>query len=448
VLTLALAGAWLARERIAHRIVSGQLEDLGLPATYEIEKVGTKRQILTNVVVGDPARPDFTAERVEIETRLTFGTPTIGEITLVRPRLFGRITNGKLSFGALDKVIYANRGGPKGLPDLDLALIDGRARIDSDWGALGVKAEGRGNLRSSFVGTVAAVAPKLELGGCRMQGLSAYGKVTSSAAAPAFDGPVRLAALDCVNGPSLRGANLALIAKIGPQFDKVAGSYGIDSQRAAFQDNRLESVTGKGAYSFGSGQLVASYALDGARLQAAGVQMAQVKLNGDLRGRDGLSSWEASGALNGQGVTPGRGFDSALASMAGAGQGTLLEPLAKQLRAALLREAPGSSLSATYQLRRTGSITNLVVPGGHDQICNRAGAAQLIGRAERTARRTMARQEWCAAGAAFARYTGAGPARRSAHCRESDHRWCRPAADRGPFRTARQRCRPRPVHAG
>lgn len=363
VVALALAGAWLARERIANRIVAGQLEDLGLPATYQFEKVGTNRQILTNVVVGDPARPDFTAERIEIETQLTFGTPTIGEVMLVRPRLFGRIKDGKVSFGAFDKVIYANRGGPKGLPDLELNLVDGRARIDSDWGALGIKAEGRGNLRNSFAGTLAAVAPKLELGGCRIQGLSAFGKVTSSAAAPAFDGPVRLAALDCANGPSLRSANLALVANIGPEFDKVAGSYAIGSQRAAFKGTQLETMEGKGDYSYAAGQLVARYALNGTRLQAAGVQMAQVKLDGDLRGRDALTSWDASGALNGQGVTPGRGFDGALASMAGAGQGTLLEPLAKQLRAALLREAPSSSLSATYQLRQTGAITNLVVPG-------------------------------------------------------------------------------------
>ncbi|WP_309623664.1 YdbH domain-containing protein [Novosphingobium sp.] len=377
VLALALAGTWLARERIANRIVAGQLEELGLPATYEIEKIGTNRQILTNVVVGDPARPDFTAERVEVETRLTLGTPTIGEVMLVRPRLYGQVMDGKVSFGALDKVIYTNRAGPKGLPDLDLKLVDGRARIESEWGVLGVKAEGRGNLRNSFVGTLAAVAPKLELGGCRMQGLSAYGKVTSSAAAPTFVGPVRLAALDCPAGPSLRKANLALVAKIGPLFDKVAGSYAIDSQRAAFQGSQLATVQGKGEYSYGAGQLVASYALNGTRLQAAGVQMARVKLDGDLHGRDGLTSWDASGALNGQGVTPGRGFDGALANMAGAGQGTLLEPLAKQLRAALLREAPGSSLSATYQLRQSGTITNLVVPGALWRGTGGARLAQL-----------------------------------------------------------------------
>ena len=377
VIALALAGAWLARERIANKIIAGKLEDLGLPATYTIQKIGTNRQILTNLVIGDPAHPDLIAERVEIATELTFGTPTIGEITMIRPRLFGRLADGKVSFGALDTFIYTKRAGPKGLPDLDLYLIDGRARIDSMYGPLGIKAEGRGNLRKDFAGTLAAVAPKLAFGGCTVQGATAYGKVTVAGAAPKFDGPVRLAALDCRQGPSLRRANLALVAKLGPEFDKVDGTYSVESQAAAFQDNRLATVQGTGAFGYAGGQLVANYKLAGTRLQAAGVQMAQVKLDGDLRGRDGLTTWEASGALNGKGVTPGRGFDGLLASMAGAGRGTLLEPLAQQLRGALLREAPGSTLSATYQLRQSGGLTNLVVPGALWRGAHGARLAQL-----------------------------------------------------------------------
>ena len=36
VLLVALVGTWLARERIANRIIAGQLQDFGLPATYEL----------------------------------------------------------------------------------------------------------------------------------------------------------------------------------------------------------------------------------------------------------------------------------------------------------------------------------------------------------------------------------------------------------------------------
>ena len=92
VLTIALALAalgamalWLQRDNLAHRIISGKLAQYDLPATYQLEQVGPLVQVLTKVVVGDPARPDFTAERVEIRIVPTLGLPTIGSVRLVRP---------------------------------------------------------------------------------------------------------------------------------------------------------------------------------------------------------------------------------------------------------------------------------------------------------------------------------------------------------------------------
>ena len=118
VLAAVLLGAWLARERIAHKVINDRLENMGLPASYKIQTIGTKRQILTDIVIGDPAHPDLTVERAEVQIVPTFGLPTIGRVTLVRPRLFGRIADGKISFGSLDKVLFANKAGPKGLPTL------------------------------------------------------------------------------------------------------------------------------------------------------------------------------------------------------------------------------------------------------------------------------------------------------------------------------------------
>ena len=60
LLVLALGAAWLSRERIAGNIIEGQLEAYDIPATYRIERIGGRRQIVRDVVVGDPARPDLT----------------------------------------------------------------------------------------------------------------------------------------------------------------------------------------------------------------------------------------------------------------------------------------------------------------------------------------------------------------------------------------------------
>ena len=364
VLAAVLLAAWLARERIAHKVINDRLENLGLPATYKIQKFGATREILTNIVIGDPANPDLTVERAEVRIVPTFGLPTLGQVTLFRPRLYGRIAHGQVSFGSLDKVLFANKSGPKGLPDLDLSLIDGRARIDSAAGSLGLAAAGAGNLRSGFTGTLAAIAPALTLGACKLQRLSAYGEVSVSAAAPRFDGPVRLKALDCPNSRlALRDANLQLVATLDAAFNGANGTYALNSGTLGFKTNQLASASGTGNFSWAEGDLTVGYKLKGQGLAAGGIKADAVVLDGAARSHDRMASFSSEGALGASGVSPGHASEVTLAGLEQSGAGTLIAPLARQLRTALAQETPRSSLAATFQLRQSGRLTNLTVPG-------------------------------------------------------------------------------------
>ncbi len=103
------------------------LADAGVPATYEIEQIGPSRQILRNIVVGDPARPDLTVERAEVVIKARFGFPGIAEVRLIRPRLRGSYRGGKLSFGALDPLVFTEEQGAVRVPRLP-AGARGRAR--------------------------------------------------------------------------------------------------------------------------------------------------------------------------------------------------------------------------------------------------------------------------------------------------------------------------------
>jgi hypothetical protein len=73
LIALAIAVAWATRERIAGTVITGQLKALGVPATYKIESIGPSRQVLRDVVIGDPAHPDLTIERVETVLAPRFG---------------------------------------------------------------------------------------------------------------------------------------------------------------------------------------------------------------------------------------------------------------------------------------------------------------------------------------------------------------------------------------
>ena len=212
VLAALAVGLWSAREQIAGGLIDRQLAQMGLPGRYTIESISADRQILRGIVIGDPAHPDLTVERAEV--RLAYGLtgPRIGQIILVRPRLYGAYRQGHLSLGALDKVVLANApsGNAPGLPDLDLTVIDGRAVLESEFGRLAVKADGTGNLAGGFKGTLAAIMPQVAAGGCSGARLTAYGAISVADGRPRFAGPVRLNGLTCGKDLSTGPAALAL----------------------------------------------------------------------------------------------------------------------------------------------------------------------------------------------------------------------------------------------
>ena len=363
LVALGLAGVWLARERIANRIIVKTLAGYGLPATYKIEKIGTTKEILTDIVIGDPAHPDLTVERAEVQIVPTMGTPTVGRIKLFKPRLYGTLKGGKFSFGALDKVLFRNQGGPKGLPDLDVALVDGRGRLATPSGPVGLKLEGAGNLRGGFVGTLAAIAPALTLGNCKVKQASAYGRISVTAAAPHFVGPVRLGALDCTRARlAVRDANVQLTVNAAAAFNRLNGSYVLRSSALGWQTNRLASATGAGKYAYAGSDLAATYQLKGVGLDAGGVKAATVMLAGELASHDRLGSFASTGLLSGTQISPGASFDKALAGLEHGGQGTLIAPVAAQMRTALARETNGSSLAASFKVSQAGLLTYVVIP--------------------------------------------------------------------------------------
>jgi Dicarboxylate transport len=363
LLAIVLAAVWIARERIANRIIAGQLEELDLPATYELEQVGAARQVLKNIVIGDPARPDMTVERIEIETVPTFGLPTIGQVVLVRPRLFGTYKDAKASFGTLDKLIFAESERPPGLPDLDLVVIDGRARLDSDFGAVGITAEGKGNLRDGFAGTLAAVAPALEGSGCKAGRTTLYGKLTSARARLGFSGPLRFTGLSCrKQGLAVNDGAVQLDIKAGEAFDALDGSYALTSNGLGWQAARLARLGAKGQFGFKAGDITADYALEATGLAAGWADAASLSAEGMVRSHDRLARFETEGALEGSAVRPGRELDAVLAGAAQSADGTLLAPLAAQIRQGLAREGRSSQLEARYTLRQTGEITSLAIP--------------------------------------------------------------------------------------
>ena len=363
-LGMALAVAWFSRERIADNYIGAQFRELGLPGTYEIEQIAPGRQILRNIVIGDPARPDLTVERAEVEIRYRLGFPAIGRITLVRPRLYGTQRAGRLSFGSLDKVLFAKTepAQPFRLPNLDLRVIDGRARLDSDLGTVGMKVEGAGRLRGGFAGTIAAIAPELRIAGCGVTRASLYGAVTVSGERPRFAGPVRVAEAHCTNGMALARAALRLDATLDRKLDGGEGTLALETGAVTAGGANAGSLAGTGRLTYRRQALTARYELAAQDASAASIAARVLRIEGSLRTQNGWNRAAIDGTAAGEQLALGQGLDAALASAERAGQGTLAVPMLAQIRAALRRETPGSRLTAAYLARTTTDGMSLTIP--------------------------------------------------------------------------------------
>ncbi|WP_068077867.1 YdbH domain-containing protein [Novosphingobium lentum] len=378
VLVAAVGVAWLSREKIATNVIGSQLRQLGLPATYRIESIGGGTEVLRDIKVGDPAHPDLTIDRASVDIVYTLGFPRIGTVTLEHPRLYGRYTGGKLSFGSLDPVLFGGKStAPAQLPDLLIALVDGRAQLLTDYGAVGVKAEGRGNLRDGFAGTLAAIAPTLALGGCAASGASAYGRLTTSAGQPRFVGPVRLARLRCDGaGIALDQTAVALDAVADKGFAGVETDARLRGTGLRYGSTTAESLALDGRLAFRGGALTGRVKGDAGGVSTAGAGIALLALDGMVRARDGFGRVEVQGTLDGRGVSQGPAMDAALATTQRSAEGTLVAPMLGQVRAALARERRGSRLFAEFDYRQQpGGLATLVVPQA--QLRGGSGATLL-----------------------------------------------------------------------
>lgn len=366
---------WLSRERIADNLIAGQLESLGLPARYKVESIGLRRQVLRDVVIGDPARPDLTIARVEATIEPRWGAPRIGRITLVRPRLFGTYLGGKLSFGRLDPVIFAKSDKPFRLPDLDIAIRDGRGLVEGDIGDVAVKVEGEGHLRHGFAGILAAVAPAAAVGGCTAADVSLYGAVRIERERPRFDGPLRSGRISCPGQSLALAKSVSRLAFVlDPKLDGGEGRISLDARSLSAGGVAVGTLGGKGRLAYRKGLLTAHYDLTGARVASPQATATKLALSGSLRAAEAFSRLDAEGEVSGQGVATGNGLDRALADLRNAGEGTLAAPLLEQVRAALARESRGSTFKAAYVARRNGDAFNLILPQG----ALRGGSGQAL----------------------------------------------------------------------
>lgn len=364
IVTLLVAAVlgWLQREEIADDFIADTFADQGVPATYDIVQISPRKQVFANIVIGDPELPDLTVERVEVLITPRLGLPDITEVRLIRPRLFGTLQNGRVSFGALDPFIYGGEDGPFEFPSLRLAIDDGRALLDSEYGRVGLKLSGSGHLRGGFTGELAAVAPSLASGDCAAQDVTLYGRVAIDAERPVLRGPLRIAALDCESsGLELRDASVNLNLKAERNLVDFASDIAFDVDSVALADIRA-GLRGDGRFIWRDGDLNVRYDLAAVDADTPFAAFGDLAVEGRVRALENFGQLEVEGEIAGEDVRMGPDIDGAIAAAAEATGGTLLQPLLNRIGLNLARDLRGSQLQASFTARQRDGRSTISIP--------------------------------------------------------------------------------------
>ena len=368
-LALGLAGAavlgggvaWLNRERIAENVIDDYLAEKGVAARYDIVSLTPRTQVVENLVIGDPARPDLTVKRMVVELGVGWAGPEVRKITVEGARLFASARGGTFTLGALDPLVFTGAAGPPALPALNVALVDARALVESDYGRIGVKLDGAGRLDDGFAGTLAASAPGLGMPGCVTQSATLYGKLTSDDGAPRIAGPLRLAGVDC-GGATLAKVDIGTLLSVKRDFSAVEADLTLAGARAAFAANTGAELEGTAQVTWTPERLALGHDLTLLDVATPQGRLARLRAQGDWRGSADLASGQWEGTLRGSALKPAPDLTASLAAAERGAQGTLVAPLIAKARGGLARALDGADFRADAQLKRKGDSLALVIP--------------------------------------------------------------------------------------
>ncbi|HET7708095.1 MAG TPA: YdbH domain-containing protein [Sphingomicrobium sp.] len=197
-MVVALALAWIARRQIATNFLESEFESRGVQATYRLDRVGLRTQQVSNLVIGNPARPDLIAKFAQVEVRLKWnGSFQVYRIVARGVRLRGKLVNGKVSWGQVDKLLPPPSDKPFELPDFALDIADSTISLSTPFGPFGIAIEGNGNLTGGFKGRLAAVSPRIIPGRCEMTSMRTNLAVDVVARRPHAVGPLTIDRVRC-----------------------------------------------------------------------------------------------------------------------------------------------------------------------------------------------------------------------------------------------------------
>lgn len=329
-LAVLLAGAmtalWMARKPIAAGYIDRYLRQRQVAARYRIVDLGLGSQRLVDIVIGDPAHPDLTADWIALSTGLDWTGARVSGLRAGHVRVNGRMVGGRLRFGALDRLLPApSSAGGFALPKLDLDLADLRLRLALPQGVVDLMVRGRGRLDDGFAGRLAMSSPRLTAEGCRATMLRAQASIRTAQGEPTLAGAARVARAACL-GVLLDGVGIDPFSlTLAPTLDRWRGGGRIMVNRLRHPRGMVAAVRGRVSGTGTAAAARGSVTLWSGRFRVPGLVGAGLGLAGGYTLKAGHATLIARASARAAGLPPE--MVSRIATARGAAPGTPVAPL-------------------------------------------------------------------------------------------------------------------------
>src|SRR4051794_25583551 len=366
LLVIAIAGVWIERRPIATHYLKGEFERRGVTASYHLDRIGLRTQEVSNLVIGDPKRPDLVAKFAHIETRLKLnGNFEVYRILARGVRLRGRLVHGRVSWGQIDKMMPPPTNKPFALPNFALDVSDSSISLATPFGPVGLAIEGHGKLSGGFAGRAAIASPRIAPGRCAATHVFANVAVSVVARRPQIDGPVTADSFACpVSRFDVVAPRFDAKASFNEAFTSIDGSGRMAMSSLVAGANGLANFIGDISFKGALNDVAGRVKLSAQKSRMGTIVAERTRLNGryHLNGEQGTFDMGGRFAADSAALAPSM-FAGVTQPLAAAAK-TPIGPVATSMANAVIRTA--------RNFNSAGRITVVNFPGGGAARINEA----------------------------------------------------------------------------
>ena len=287
VLAVLFAGGatwlWMERMPIATSYIDDALKSGNVPASYQLTKVGFRTQRIERIRIGDPFHPDLTADWAEIGVAVGPSGVRVRVIDAGGVLLRGRLIGGKLSLGAIDRLLPPTRSGQVfALPDIALTARSMRLELQTPQGLVRATLDGSGNLHDGFRGRLGVASDRLAVGDCIATVPTARLTVAIDDGRPRIRGPVAAPLLTCAAG-ALTAPRIDIEAQGDPDLTRWRGTMVMAGGRLIAQGVTAVRLGGRAAFDASARRVNGKGRLFADQMAYAGVNAHRFSFDGTYR---------------------------------------------------------------------------------------------------------------------------------------------------------------------